>query len=236
MSPPDNGRSALQGLPRGERVPAYLSETYGWAYLNPFNACLLDRDWVVRAILLGNSGHLARALLSQITPGQRVLQAAHVYGNLIPRMARKVGPAGRLDVIDVAPLQVTRCRRKLRGLPQARVRLADVARPGGGLYDVVSSYFLLHELPSAHKRVTVDALLASVAPGGRAVFVDYHCPDPGHLLRWLLVRIFAWLEPYAAEMWELPISDFAFRSGEFEWESRLLFGGLYQVTVATRRP
>ncbi len=236
MSPPDDVRFALEGASTTAAVPAYLRETYRWAYLDPFNVRLLDHDAVVTAILFGNNGRLRRALLAEITPGQRVLQAAHVYGSLIPRMARKIGPAGRLDVIDVAPLQVARCRRKLEGLAQARVRLADAAHPGGGFYDVVSCYFLLHELPGGHKRAVVDALLGSVAPGGKVVFVDYHRPRPGHPLRWLLTRVFARLEPFAAEMWASSVADFATRSEAFEWRTRLFFGGLYQVTVATRRP
>ena len=70
---------------------------------------------MVNAILLGNNRRLQRAFLSEIIPGQRVLQVAHVYGRLILEIAELVGPTGYLDVIDVVPLQAALCRRKLRG-------------------------------------------------------------------------------------------------------------------------
>lgn len=38
-----------------------------------------------------------RALISEILTGQRVLQAAHVYGRLIPEIARKIGLTGYLE-------------------------------------------------------------------------------------------------------------------------------------------
>lgn len=216
-------------------IPAYLREVYGWAYLDPGNADLLDRDFIVSAILLGNNRRLRRALLREIVPGQRVLHVAHVYGRLIPEIAEQVGRRGRLDVIDVVPLQAELCRRKLRGFPQARVRIADAAQPGPGAYDVVSCFFLLHEIPDAHKRAVVDALLARLRPGGKVVFVDYHAPARWHPLRGVMRRLLARLEPFAESLWQREIAAFASAPGEYRWQTQTLFGGLYQKTVARRR-
>jgi SAM-dependent methyltransferase len=215
-------------------IPAYLREVYGWAYLNPINAGLLDRDVVVSAILLGNNGRLRRALLSEIEPGQRVLHAAHVYGRLIPELAGRVGRSGRLDVIDLVPLQVALCRRKLRAFPQAHVRIADASHPGYGMYDAVTCFFLLHEIPDERKRAVVDALLARVVPGGRVVFVDYHAPARWHPLRGFMRGFMTRLEPFAESLWRHGIADFAGVPEAYRWEKRTLFGGLYQKTVAHR--
>jgi hypothetical protein len=68
------------------------------------------------------------------------------------------------------PLQVALCRRKLRGFPQACVRIADAAHPGDGRYDAVTRFFLLREIPDERRRAVVDALLARVVPGGRVGF------------------------------------------------------------------
>jgi len=225
---------ARQSSQQGEAaaVPAYLREVYDWAYLNPANARLLDRDAVVSAILLGNNRRLRRALLCEIEPGQRVLQVAHVYGRLIPEVARRVGNNGLLDVIDIVPLQVALCRRKLRGFPQASVRIADAADPGHGLYDTVACFFLLHEIPDDRKRAVVDALLARVAPGGRVVFVDYHGPARWHPLRGLMRGMMKRLEPFAESLWRHEIADFASAAGDYRWQKQTLFGGLYQKTVA----
>jgi len=221
-------------ISEGIEIPAYLRQVYGWAYLNPTNAYLLDRDAVVNAILLGNNGRLRRALLCEIAAGQRVLHAAHVYGGLIPEMAERVGRTGQLDVIDVVPLQVALCRRKLQGLPQANVRIADAARPGDGMYDVVTCFFLLHELPDEHKRAVVDALLARVLPGGKVVFVDYHQPARWHPLGGIMRRLLHRFEPFAESLWQHGIVEFATTPGNFRWEKQTLFGRLYQKTVAYR--
>ncbi len=220
--------------PKTNAIPDYLSTLYGWAYLNRKNARLLDRDAVVSAILLGNHRRLRRAALSEIAPGQSVLQAAHVYGCLIPELARRIGPSGRLDVVDLVPLQAALCRRKLRGFAHARVRVADAAEPGDNIYDVVSCFFLLHEIPDDRKRAVVDALLARVAPGGRAVFVDYHEPARWQPLRGLYRRLFDRLEPFAESLWHHEVHEFSSAAESFRWEKATMFGGVYQKTVAHR--
>lgn len=221
-------------VPADDLVPRYIRARYGWAYVDRANACLLDRESIVAAILFGNNRRLRRALLSEIAAGQSVLQAAHVYGRLIPDIARLVGAHGRLDVIDVVPLQAALCRRKLQGFAQARVRIADAADPGPRTYDVVSCYFLLHEVPDDKKSAIVRALLDRVAPGGKAVFIDYHRPVRLHPLRGFYRNLFERVEPYAASMWESDISDYANDAAAYRWEKLTLFGGVFQKTVAVR--
>lgn len=218
---------------RGPAIPLHLSAPYGWAYLNRKNARLLDHDAVVTAILLGNHRRLRRAALAEVAPGQSVLQAAHVYGCLIPELARRIGASGRLDVVDLVPLQAALCRRKLRGFDHARVRIADAAEPGDESYDVVSCFFLLHEIPDQQKRAVVDALLARVAPGGRAVFIDYHEPMPW-LLRGAFRLMFDYLEPFAESLWRHEVRELSSDPGAFRWEKQTMFGGVYQKIVAHR--
>ncbi|NNG03559.1 MAG: class I SAM-dependent methyltransferase [Inquilinus sp.] len=216
-------------------LPAYLQETYAWAYLWPISVRLLDRPWITSAILWGNYRRLKRAAFSEIPPGQRVLQTACVYGDLSYDLGALVGPRGRLDVIDVAPIQVANCRRKLNGVGHAHVRLADAAAPGGGPYDVVCCFFLLHELPDDRKRAVIDSLLSAVVPGGSVVFVDYHKPRSLHPLRGLMSIVFDWLEPFAKTLWRREISSFAPAADRFDWRKETYFGGLYQKVVARRR-
>jgi len=236
MTAPDDGRVIVaEDVARTSvpSIPDYLRSVYSWAYIDPRNVRLLDREAVVEFILFGNGRRLRRALLAELENGQRVLQAANVYGCLIPEMAKKIGPGGFLDVIDIVPLQAANCRRNLAGQPQARVRIADAERPGPGQYDRVSSFFLLHELPDQQRRNVVNALLDRVAPGGKAVFVDYHRPKAFHPLRWLLAGVFKWLEPFAFDLWTHEIAEFATHPARFQWRTRAFFGGLYQITTAT---
>lgn len=216
-------------------IPEYLRGTYNWAYVDRRNARLLDRDLVVNTILLGNQRRLTQAALAEVTPGQRVLQAAHVYGSMIPQLARRIGPSGHLDVVDVVPVQVALCRLKLRGCAHARVRLADVRDLKDDTYDVVNCFFLLHEVPDQYKRSVVDALLARVKPGGKAVFTDYHAPVGLNPLRALYGPLFDWLEPYARTMWHHDVREFAMEASRFRWEKVTMFGGVFQKTVAYSR-
>jgi len=229
-----SARSVLPGDPANPAIPAYMYEVYNWAYLNSTNARLLDHDAIVSTILLGNNARLRRSLISEIMTGQRVLQAAHVYGRLIPEIARQVGPAGYLEVIDLVPLQAALCRQKLRDFPQARVRIANASNPGEAMYDVVSCFFLLHEIPDDLKRSVVDALLLRVDRGGKVVFVDYHKPARWHPLRGLLQLLFNRLEPFAESLWHHQIVDFATAPENYRWEKQTFFGGLYQQTIAYR--
>lgn len=229
---PDPSETATPG--HAAVIPAYLHEVYGWAYLNRINANLLDHDAVVSAILLGNNSRLRRTLLAEIEPGQRVLHVAHVYGRLIPELAARVGCSGRLDVIDLVPLQVELCRRKLRAFPQAEVRIADASHPGDGVYDAITCFFLLHEIPDERKRSVVDALLARIVLGGRVVFVDYHKPHWAHPLKAVTSLVFDTLEPFAKDLWRQEIKEFASNPGPNDWRKQTYFGGLFQKVVARR--
>ncbi len=214
------------------KIPKYLRDVYTWAYIDPANVRLLDHNWVVNVVLWGNKNLLQRVLFHELKPGRRVLQACCVYGDLSPKLARFLGASGRLEAIDVSPIQIEGCRKKLRDFPQASVRAADAAQPGGGPYDDVISFFLLHEMPDDYKRAVVNALLDSVVPGGKVIFIDYHKPHPLHPLKWITALVFALLEPFAKSLWHHEIADFATAPDRFHWHQETYFGGLFQKTVA----
>ncbi len=217
------------------QIPDYLIKTYTWAYLTPASLVVFDNPFVTSSILWGNMLRLVRAACGEFEAGQRIMQAANAYGNLSVELARTVGPEGRLDVIDVAPLQVEHCRKKLADFPQARVKLADVGHPSGHIYDGVCCFFLLHEVPDDKKREVVDALLASVPPGGKVVFVDYHKTVRAHPLRPVMHFVFRWLEPFAYGLVDSEIADLANDRDSFTWRKETFFGELYQKVVAERR-
>ena len=214
------------------KIPGYLQETYRWAYLSEGWRRVLDRPSVVSAILWGNANRLMDTAVAEFEPGSHVLQTACVYGDFSARLARRVGTAGRLEVIDVAPLQIANCRRKLADYPHVRLRVVDASRHDGAGYDGVCCFFLLHEVPEDYKRRIVDRLLASLRPGGKAVFVDYHRPRNGHPLRPIMRLVFRRLEPYAEALWRRDIASYASRAADYAWHTETYFGGLYQKTVA----
>ncbi|TDR76656.1 rhodoquinone biosynthesis methyltransferase RquA [Paludibacterium purpuratum] len=216
-------------------VPDYMTEVYDWAYVNPRHAALLDRNLVVRVLLFGNDRRLMRAYLERVRPGMRVWQVAHVYGDLVQRVAHKVGVQGLFDLTDVTPVQVAHASRKLSALPQSRVVQADAAEfQGERGYDLITSFFLLHEVPDGKKREVVDNMLRQLPPTGRALFVDYHKPAPWQPIGWLLRWVNHYLEPFAAALWRHEIRDFATQADRFVWKKRTLFGGVYQIVEVER--
>jgi ubiquinone/menaquinone biosynthesis C-methylase UbiE len=213
-------------------IPSYLQEVYYWAYLNPRNVRLLDRELVVKTILWFQHVRLRNAAFSELEPGSQVMQPACVYGDFSPCLARHIGPRGSLEVVDVAPIQLEGCSRKLAEFPQASVRLANSADLGARKYEAICCYFLLHELPEEYKRKIVDSLLDHVKPGGKVVFVDYHKPHWAHPLKLITSLVFDTLEPFAKGLWRKEISEFASHPDAFNWRKQTLFGGLYQKVVA----
>lgn len=216
-------------------VPGYLREIYAWAYLNPRNVRMLDREAMVSLILWGNNRRLKRALLKEIAAAATVLQAAHVYGSLIPEIAAKLDHSSQLEVVDVSALQAGLCRAKLLEYPGAVVRVGDIAALRPRPVDVVSCFFLLHEIPRDYKRAVVNILLSHVAPGGKAVFVDYHKPARYHPLRGIMNLIWRSFEPFALDLVETEIELLADDSGAYTWTKQTCFGGLYQKVVVTHR-
>ncbi len=216
-------------------IPEYLHSTYHWAYLSRIGQRLLDRPIVVATILWGNDQRLMKAAAAEFNPGQKILQVACVYGDFSPILARQVGSEGRLTVIDVAPIQIENCRRKLVSYPQTKLRVADAAAPLAEDVDGICCFFLLHEVPEEYKTRIVDNLLGMLAPGGKIVFVDYHRPHALHPLKGIMALVFRWLEPFARILWDREIVSYTSRANEFDWEKCTYFGGLYQKVVGVRR-
>jgi ubiquinone/menaquinone biosynthesis C-methylase UbiE len=218
----------------GPEIPDYLQDTYYWAYINPRNVRLLDREIVVRTILWQQHNRLQRLAFAEIEPGQRVMQPASVYGSFGPNLARHVGPEGQVDIVDVARVQVDSATRKLEPYPWARAHHANCLDFDHGPYDVVVCYFLLHEVPDEVKRQVVNHLLGQVERGGKVVFVDYAKPKWWHPLKPITSLVFDTLEPFAKGLWRNAIRDFADDADRFAWRRETIFASLFQKVVATR--
>ena len=217
-------------------IPAYLHETYWWAYVHPKAVRLFERQWLVNLILWGNFAKLRDAALDELgesIPG-RTLQVACVYGDFTARLAERVPAGASLDVVDVLPIQLANLRRKLS--PSAPVNLvnrdaADLGFPGGS-YDRVVLFFLLHEMPLQVRKRTLEEAMRVLKPGGRLVIVDYHRPASWHPLRAVMKWILRNFEPFAMDLWRHELTEWlppvarSLRKVTF-------YGGLYQKLVIT---
>jgi ubiquinone/menaquinone biosynthesis C-methylase UbiE len=220
-------------------VPSYLRAHYWWAYIHPLGVRLFERQWLVNLILWGNYSRLRDAALNELgesLPGT-TLQVACVYGDLSNRIGKRAAAAdGRLDVVDVVPIQLQNLRRKLAADTPARLIVMDSARlklPDRS-YDRALVFFLLHEQPADVRRQTLREVFRVVKPGGKVVIVDYARPRWWHPLRYLWWPVLAALEPFALDLWREDIGEWMPPSGADRLCLHNFFGGLYQL-VSLRR-
>lgn len=220
-------------------IPRYLEQIYWWAYVHPKAVLLFEREWLVDAILFGNYGRLRDAALAALgaTLHGRLLQMACVYGNLTPRLQQRLAIDGRLDVIDILPIQLDNLSAKLATDQRVALLQADSSSLGcaDASYDQVLLFFLLHEQPEAVRRATLAEAMRVVKPGGKVVIVDYHRPLRWHPMRPLMRLVFRRLEPYAIDLWRDEIAAFmpaATRPASIA--KRTFFGGLYQLLTVIR--
>lgn len=228
-----------RALPSAVPMPGYLEETYWWAYTHPKAVRIFERQWLVNLILWGNYRKLREAAFEELprTISGRVLQVACVYGDFTAMLAKRLGPDGRADVIDVAPVQLDNLTHKIKAHPQVAVLHQDSSALSyaDSTFDQVLIFFLLHEQPEGVRIRTIAEAMRVVKPGGKVIFVDYHRPRHGNPFRYLMIPILSWLEPFAMDLWRREISDWLpADSAPARLQKRTYFGGLYQKVVITR--
>jgi ubiquinone/menaquinone biosynthesis C-methylase UbiE len=219
-------------------IPDYLEKVYWWAYLRPGAVRFFERQWLVNLILWGNYARLrdaALAGLGQCSAG-RVLQMACVYGDFSACLAARLGADARLDIIDVAAVQLANLRRKLKADPRIHPGQQDASDLdfADAVFDSTLLFFLLHEQPAAIRAATLAEALRVTRPGGRLIIVDYHRPRAMHPLRHLMWAVLKILEPFAHDLWEREIAAYLPPDlGPVQLEKTTFFGGLYQKVVIT---
>jgi ubiquinone/menaquinone biosynthesis C-methylase UbiE len=221
------------------RVPDYLARHYWWAYVHPRGVKFFDRTWILNLILLGQYRRLREAVLEEFegVHAQNLLQVSCVYGDLSCRLARRLAAAGgRIDVVDVLPIQLRNLRWKMPGRMPGRLLHMDSASLGlpDASYDAVLIFFLLHEQPAEYRARTLGEAMRVLRPGGKLVIVDYAKAAWWNPLRYLCRVIFALFEPYAFELLSCDFS--AFLPPEMRFERHSYFGGFYQKVVAWKAP
>ena len=217
-------------------IPAYLHETYWWAYVHPKAVRLFERQWLVNLILWGNFAKLRDAALRDLgetLPG-RTLQVACVYGDFTPRLAERVTAGGSLDVADVLPIQLANLRRKLPASAPVNLVNRDAADLGfaDASYDRVVLFFLLHEMPLEVRQRTLAEAMRVLKPGGQLVIVDYHRPCAWHPLRAVMKWILRNFEPFAMDLWRHEVTEWL-PAGARSLRKETFYGGLYQKLVIT---
>ena len=236
LSTPESTLAAVKSAPE---IPEYLQDTYWWAYLHPKSFYFFERKWVVNLILWGNMKRLTEMVLEELPaePQSRILQIACVYGEFSSKVADHLGKTdSRLEIVDVAPIQLENVEKKLIGKQNIGLHHLDstsMTFPDAS-FDQTVVFFLLHEQPEYARRETVEEAIRVTRPGGKVIFVDYHGPKRNNPMRYVMKPILAWLEPYAMDLWREELPAFFPESVKPEQiESEFYFGDLYQKIVVT---
>ncbi|MCP3674576.1 MAG: class I SAM-dependent methyltransferase [Gammaproteobacteria bacterium] len=216
-------------------IPDYLNETYWWAYIHPKGVRFFDSTFMVNIILFGNYTKLRDTIVNNLDENSGdILQIAAVYGNLSLKIAKKITDKNRLDVVDVATIQLQNLSRKVTGYNNVRLLHQDAINLNlePESYEMVMIFFLLHEVPDHMKTEILEQALKISKPGGQIVLVDYHKPKSWSPFRYLMIPILSWVEPFAMSLWKRELASWLPEGTKVKKITKeTFFTGLYQKVV-----
>jgi ubiquinone/menaquinone biosynthesis C-methylase UbiE len=115
-----------------------------------------------------------------LEPGQTVADVGAGTGYFTRRLARAVGPAGKVLAVDIQPemLEYLRAELEARALTNVQTVLGDETDPGlpPSSLDLVLMVDVYHEFSYPYEMV--QGILRALRPGGRLVYVEYRAEDP----------------------------------------------------------
>jgi ubiquinone/menaquinone biosynthesis C-methylase UbiE len=115
-----------------------------------------------------------------IEPGAVVADLGAGSGYFTVRLARRVGPGGRVFAADIQPEMLSLLRARLSRERLSNVELVQSTETDPRLparkFDLILLVDVYHEL--AQPQVIVGKLLASLKPAGRLVLLEYRKEDP----------------------------------------------------------
>jgi ubiquinone/menaquinone biosynthesis C-methylase UbiE len=178
-------RKRFQDLPasaRLDRYPVYFRRTFHWqtdGYLSRHSARIYDVS--VEFLFMGCADVMRRQVIPPIArfirklddDSAKILDVGCGTGRTLRQIARAL-PGHRYFGVDLSPYYVERARELLRSVPEASLA-ADNAESlpyRDGYFDVVTSTYLLHELPPHARRAAVAEMIRVLRPGGLLVLED----------------------------------------------------------------
>ena len=141
----------------------------------------LGADWLTRPEREREEKPDRLVAALKIRAGSKVVDLGAGVGYFTWRLAKQVGPEGKVIATDVQPemLRMLIANMRSRGIANVEPVLATQEDPGiplDGSIDLVLLVDVYHEL--AYPEATMRQVLRSLKPGGRLVLVEYRKEDP----------------------------------------------------------
>jgi ubiquinone/menaquinone biosynthesis C-methylase UbiE len=165
-----------------DRYPSYFRRTFHWqtdGYFSAHSARLYDVT--VELLFLGTADVMRRQVIPPISrrlqetarPDARLLDVACGTGRLLQQLSI-AHPRLRLFGVDMSPAYVQAARDLLAEVPEVSLAAenAESLPYRDAYFDIVTSVFLFHELPSGARRRIVAEMKRVIVPGGLLVVED----------------------------------------------------------------
>lgn len=166
-----------------DRYPAYYRRNFHWqtdGYFSEHSAEVYELG--VELLFRGTADVMRRQIIPPITrfvqeaggaERLRLLDVACGTGRTLHQLAR-AHPALRLYGVDLSPAYIRTARKRLADVAEISLAVENgEALPyADGTFDIVTSVYLFHELPRAHRRNVVRELYRVLKPGGLVVLED----------------------------------------------------------------
>jgi ubiquinone/menaquinone biosynthesis C-methylase UbiE len=133
-------------------------------------------DAFVGLYTLGREDRLRARMLdaASLARGERVLDVCCGTGTLTLAARNRVGPSGSVHGVDASPEMIARATDKADGADVAfQVAPAQSLPFPDGSFDVVLCSLGFHHLPEAARDAALAEMHRVLAPGGRAVIVEF---------------------------------------------------------------
>jgi len=202
--------------------PPYYRRTFHWqtdGYFSRHSAELYDLG--VELLFVGTADVMRRQALAEVLRRKprgpvRLLDVGTGTARFL-RQARVALPGSELHGVDLSPWYVAHARRELaRGavsggaaaLPRVDVANAESLPFPDASFDVVTSIFVLHELPRRVRRAVLREMQRVLVPGGLLVIEDAAQPSEASDLRPVLAQFSKDMhEPFFADYQEDDLAE-----------------------------
>lgn len=141
----------------------------------------LGADWLIRDTREDEEHPEAMLDALELKPGDVVADIGAGVGYTSARIARRVGPTGKVYATDIQPQMITMLRRNVRQMKLDKIITPVLCTPTetklpDAAIDLAIMVDVYHEC--SHPIETLKGIKKALKPGGRLVLIEFRAEDP----------------------------------------------------------